>query len=78
MTTQESAETLGEAAEHYTHGLFTAVIATGSPARVSIGQYAPDDPRAQVGPHTRWPFLLLRLGVPKCTSTASRRARAWS
>lgn len=62
MTTQESAETLGEAAEHYTHGLFTAVIATGSPARVSIGQYAPDDPRAQVGPHTRWPFLLLRLG----------------
>lgn len=62
MTTQESAETLGEAAEHYTLGLFTAVIATGSPARVSIGQYAPDDPRAQVGPHTRWPFLLLRLG----------------
>jgi len=46
MTMQELAETLGEAAEHYTHSLFTAVIATGSPARVSIGQYAPGDPRS--------------------------------
>jgi hypothetical protein len=46
MTMQELAETLGEAAEHYTHSLFTAVIATGSLARVSIGKYAPGDPRS--------------------------------
>ncbi len=78
MTMQELAETLGEAAEHYTHSLFTAVIATGPPhgsASASTPQATPGRRKARTPVGRSCSYA---CAVPRCTSTVSRRARASS
>jgi len=55
-------ETIGEAAAHYARTLHTALLAAGTPGRLTTGQHHPDSPAAQEGPHAVWPFVSLRVG----------------
>lgn len=60
--TPPDSEALGEVARCYARNLSTALIAAGTPGRVSQGQYDAGSAAAQECDHTQWPFVLLRVG----------------